>query len=119
MIKNFKIFENINQGEPEVGDYIIVYEQFEDELNSNIGELIKIFSKNTDDYKNSDYDVRYDYPYIVKFDNLSKKLQSDKGLWNTDFPSHTRIYSRKEIKYWSKDKEDLQKILDAQKFGLY
>jgi len=112
MIKNFKIFESINQGEPKIGDYVIVNDNTDncEELKMFVGKIFTIdkFNHNL-------------YPYIIYYDNLPEKLKKDNNIWSAyeEYKLlNSRIFSRKEIKCWSKDKEELQKYIDAEKFGL-
>jgi len=101
MIKNFMLFEKINQGEPGVDDYVICenYENYIDSWNKviskTIGRIVRI------DIADS-YTVLYVPPIF-----------DAKGEIHT-----TYNFLIEDIKYWSKDKQDLQEILDAEKFGL-
>ena len=103
MITKIKIFESINEKSPEVGDWVIC-EEFEPMLeigiftSNNIGKFIK-------------YDGNEAYPYIIKFDNIPKELE-------TFFSNNERNMLNEEIKYWSKNIEDIQLILKTNKFNV-
>lgn len=110
MIVKFKLYESINQGEPEVGDYVICHERgIDDELtdfeDSHIGQIVR------DDYdlEEFSYLVKYDYPEnLTSFFN-SSCAGDDKGA---------RAFGRWEIKYWSKNREDLEHIISAKQYNL-
>ena len=103
MIIKFKTYESINEDEPELGDYVICKESHEHEivvqnfLSQNIGKIVE---------------MNKGYKYIVKYKNIpndTKKYFIYQG---------TRGMDRNEIKYWSKDKEELESILNANKYNL-
>lgn len=96
-IKRFN--ESLNEGEPEVGDYVIAYNYFYEKnsiydiyINNNIGKFISI----------SD-----DGQYLVEYQNFPGWKGSE---------SIQRRYVK--IKYWSKDKKDLETILNTDKFNI-
>jgi len=82
MIIKYKIFEKLNQGEPEVGDYIII--------KNKIGQI-------TNDFPNLNNKPA---TYETKFDNQ---------IWWISFD---------EIRYWSKDKKDLERVLKTKNYSL-
>jgi len=114
MITNFKIYEN-KQTNPRLGDYVICsyddcsYEDMNmhgyslDEktfIRDKIGKVIKIDRYN-------------DYPYYVSYDNIPEHLS------NGDIDGEDFIYiSRDAVKYWSKDKKELDMILNTKKFNI-
>lgn len=113
MITNFKIFENINKGEPEIGDYVICEEKIgsisqfiKDFVNSNIGKIMAILDKPSV----YDFWIHYDIPDDEKF----KLFYSS----NEEVPSSWRKMKRNEIKYWSRNKEDLEPILAGTKYNI-
>jgi hypothetical protein len=99
-MKHIKLFEEINQNTPEVDDYVICSgEHFEGSalqplIKDNIGKLIRI-----EQVKNN-----ADLYYILYEEN--KYFKDDIQFW------------REEILYWSKEKEELEHILDAKKYNL-
>jgi len=107
MIKEFILFEKLNQGKPEKGDYVIA---------ANIKFYIGGFIRNLE---------------IGKVDKLkvsSRPVPAEGRLPARHLPSiRYKIifldsdfawFYEDEIKYWSKDKEDLIPFLDVEKFGL-
>ena len=66
MITKYKIFERVNQGEPEGGDYVICKDTTEPEINifsrKNIGKIIQI-----------EPDL-YPFEYLVKYDSVPYDL---------------------------------------------
>jgi hypothetical protein len=93
MITKFKLFENMNEGEPEVGYYVILnistYVFMPDEFD-NIQKLKNDICKITDIKK-------------------SKKIYVINDCW---------LASIDDIKYWSKNKEDLEPILNGKKYNI-
>ncbi len=114
MITIFKLYEK-NQIIPKVGDYVICsyddcsYEDMNmhgyslDEktfIRNKIGKVINIDRYN-------------DYPYYVSYDNIPGHLS------NGDIDVEDFIYiSRDAVKYWSKNKEDLDIIINTNKFNI-
>jgi len=110
MITKFKIFENVNENEPEVGDYVIASSNdFLIDLNeftkNRIGRLYNIFKPLYVD----------DLSYTVIYDNIPKEL--DCYTFKV-YDEEAISLDKEDIKYWSKDKEDLEKILMTNKFNL-
>ena len=115
MITKFKIFE-LNEDEPKVGDWIVC--QPEDiSFWINEEDLNRIFSENmgriVSDNKGSDNHGQY---YDVKYSNLPL---NDQNLYN-DFAIIDSTFSitKNEIKYWSKNKEELETIIQSNKYNL-
>ena len=109
-MKHLKIYESYNA--PDLGDYAICdiypgggfepFKDLKDFLSNNIGIIIR-------------YPIYKDDNYIISYNNLPKSLElyltttkNDKGF----------EISRDEIKYYSKDKNKLETILQANKFNL-
>jgi len=101
-MKHIKLFEEINQNvigswtlAPEVGDYVICdstnFDLLKNLVKNNIGKLIQIEKVTRDDDN-----------YYIKY----TEIENDIVFW------------RSEILYWSKDKEELEAILTAQKYNL-
>ena len=111
MITNFKIFEEVNEFELEIGDYVIAYPIFAVAeigklLNKEIGQLIKIIDKS---------DFIYEIKYFLNSEEL--KFLHRQGF-DTESNSVSVGMSLVEIKHWSKNKEDLEQILTANKYNL-
>jgi len=99
-MKYLKTFEKINK--PKVGDYVICeivdkYYKDSDFVNSNIGEIVEI---NIDRFQNNRLPVTVSYK-----DYQGKIIDSI----NFEFD---------EIKYWSKDKSELEHIIASKKYNL-
>jgi prefoldin subunit 5 len=73
-------------------------------MNSEVGELI-------------DIDTRYEHDdkYVVRFDNIPKTLGS--GYIDRDYISSIR-FLRSEIKYFSKNKSELEAIIQSKIYNL-
>ena len=104
-MKYLKTYEKIN--EPQVGDYVICDEKMYDKvnifLNNNVGQLI---SRDPDEYGFKD-----EYDYIVKYENVPLDIKDY-------FLSNVRSFGREEIIEFSSNKEDLEAILDANKYNI-
>lgn len=99
---------------PQVGDYVICEEKsYTTDLTvvsfikSNIGQLIEI---------NSDKEV--DYPYVVKYENVTDEIYAYFGGGSDNIYDKCRGMSETEIKYWAKNKKELEHILRAKKYNL-
>ena len=104
------LFEDVNSfdstfdSDPEIGDYVICddYGTLKSFLLNSMGKIVYVLP---------DSEV-----YVVEYYCIPEEI---KYRFNTYNDKHNcRYFSKEKIKYWSKDKQDLQKILDAQKFGL-
>jgi len=110
MITQFKIYEKLNVNEPEVGDYVIVQSNdFLVDINeftkNRIGKLYNIFKPLYAD----------DLSYTIIYDDIPKELD----FYKFKIDDEEAISMNKEdIRYWSKYKEDLEKILMTNKFNL-
>jgi len=104
MITNFKKFESINEKSIEIGDFVICEEVDYADINTiftstNIGKFIR-------------YDDGEAYPYIIKYDYTPKNMKS---YFSGD---DERNMSIDEIKYWSKNRNELEIILQTNKFNI-
>ena len=103
MITKFKLFGSINEGEPKVGDYVICEE-------SVSGEVVKEFiSNNIGIFSKSIHDETF--KYSIEYENIPDNIYGA-------FTNKCRRMSRQEIKYWSKDKEELEILLVTNKYNL-
>lgn len=100
MITRFKIYEKINLQSPKIGDYVITKSQQSGAIaiftNNNIGQLKSI-------YKND---------YRIKYNNIPSEL---KGNFDGEY---RRGFDLRQIIHWSKNKEDLEIILQSEKYNL-
>ncbi len=100
MIKNFELFENLNNA-PQIGDYIIVndpYSYVNKFTNNNIGRLIYI-------------ETGVGYPYKVKYEGIPKSYKDY-------LQNNKRLYTRDEIIFFSKNIEDCKMYLQSKKYNL-
>ena len=121
MITNFKIFENLNR-EPKVGDYVICKEdngiawteytkKVENFINGSVGRIDKI-RKTTKSNQPNKYTIQYfNVPSEIK-----KAFFTFGGKDLKDY--RIRILSRKEIVYFSNNKEDCEVYLSSKKYNL-
>lgn len=114
-MKYIKKFENENN--PQVGDYVILYDKsfeisnkydtYSNFINNNIGQIIRI-------QNNIFIDVMYENippKEILKY----FKIKYTKG---SDFNYFLSAYNVYNIKHISKNKEDLQYIVDIKKYNI-
>jgi len=107
MITKFRLYETLNQGHPEIGDYAIID-----------------YSDNEKSQLNKNY-----YNFITSM--IGKIVEpnpywKDKFLFQIDYGgdifnyggTNYRLVKSNQIRYWSKNKEDLEFILLQKKFGL-
>jgi len=107
LIKKFKIFENINQGKPEVGDWCILTTfwagaHLHNFINTTPAQIIKIES------------FGHLKRIVFVFDNTEVIFNFPRNWEKVVIVANYKDI----IKCWSKNKEDLQQIIDAEKFGL-
>ena len=113
-MKYIKVFR-----EPKVGDYVACEENLlfssEDDLSNhnfisnNIGRITKIEEEGP--YRDSYKDKVY-IAYIVEYDNVPKDKKYNILYFKNLF------FSLREIKFWSKNKEDVEEYLTAKKYNL-
>ena len=101
MITKFKLYEAVNQGEPEIGDYAIFSPdippynaEFGEYINNYIGKIIKMD----------------DWLLDVEYENMPEKFNVHKN--------NIRQIPTDYIKYWSSNKEDIEEILATNKYNL-
>lgn len=107
MIINFKIFESINRSsKPNLNDYVIVKAnvlqtqtrpEIVSYINTHIGKIIEIKNRNGRLMLPTTILVEYDYPKY--------KIQ-------------TTFYDINDIKYWSKNYDELLPLLKATKYNV-
>jgi hypothetical protein len=93
-LKRFK--ENTHNIEPKVGDYIIMTPVFDD---IHITELLK---NNIGQIKHIRMGPKEEYPYEIKINRIS----------------NTFLIGREEIYKFSETKEDLEAMINAEKYNL-
>lgn len=109
-MKHLKSFENNTQIDPEIGDYVICYEEIDSRidddglahfLSNNIGKIVRI---------NSLPSIRYS----VEYENIPTKLDT----WFHDIKLNCREMRESEIIHWTKNKKELETIITANKYNL-
>ena len=128
MITDFKIFESINEGRPDVGDWIVCdlgdeidymkkYKQIEKFFSENKGFILKANFQNFD----NEYKVRY-YPSSEKDRKIYDSFRKQNGYENNIHGGMANVdvidIVGPEIKYWSKNKEDLEIIIQSNKYNI-
>lgn len=113
MIIKFKLFETLNQGQPEKGDYVL--SKVEDPV---IGEEL---NKLDDFLQNNIAQITgYDCGrLILQFGKMSIDYEINCHFDRNRFSDDMRRYSSiNNITHWSKDKEDLEMYLASKKYNL-
>jgi hypothetical protein len=111
-MRYIKLYEELNVHEPKVGDWVILQlhsidfltvlannenEKFNNYINIHIGKIVS--------YMKNSY-----MEYGIFYENFPEIFED---LYRNPVPVHTA-----QIKYWSKNKEELQFIIDANKYNL-
>jgi len=125
MITKFKLYESVNKGEPEVNDYVIcgpnhylfdpANPAFKKFITNSIGLIWKHPSKNI-------YIVKY-FDIPESFGNDSAYIPSNAFFQYSDYSKGLKIgnslqFELKDIIYWSKNKEELEKVLKIRNYRL-
>jgi len=98
-MRYIKTFENLNENEPKVGDYVII--QQDAVLDPyKIWQIKEIIPK--EHFRTSN-----PYNYTLRYER-----------WENDRNWKQIQVSRDYIKYWSNNKEDLKNIIEIQKYNL-
>jgi hypothetical protein len=109
MITRFKIFETVST-QPNLGDYVILMalpgSDFYKFVNFNVGKIIKIAREHGG----------RGYNFTVEYENIPKILSfHEQNYFYTD---NTRKCTTQEFKYWSDNKEELETLINAEKYNL-
>jgi hypothetical protein len=115
MITKFKLYENLKL--PKMDDYVIcesnewlrmvplnpdmVFE-FHEYIHSHIGKII------SEDFHTNSFESEENFRYLLQYDDGILKFLGRRKIW----------ISNKYIKYWSKNKEELEAVLQAKKYNL-
>lgn len=125
-MKYLKTYEELDN-KPEIGDYVyVVYNRdnwlFKDETfeyaESNIGQIVDIIKDRIKPYSRTFINI-----YQIKYDGLHKKLSPDNCNFGVcycpDDTSYYFIYAKdKDIKDFSKNREDLEHYITSKKYNL-
>jgi hypothetical protein len=103
-------YEESNKMKLQVGDYVICEDRG---LYSN--ELVKFINNNI-----GQYIIMNDGFYIIKYENTPEELKNIMVYYNSQNKKYYDcvIMEKSEIKYWSKNKEDLYIYLDINKYNV-
>ena len=118
-MKHLKTFENIN--EPQVGDYVICYEDTIDYnlksfISNNIGTIYKINKIYVNKNKN------LECPYIIEYEN--EKIPNNISISFSIFDDsniakrNKRNMREEEIIFFSKYKKDVEAYMQANKYNI-
>ena len=112
-MKYLKKYEELNQGEPEIGDYVILkpntlIELTDNFIRNNIGQ---IKSNRERSYAN----------YVIKYINVPEDIIG--GFLFYEIENNKKgdvvyLSDRSDIQYYSKNKKELELILAANKYNL-
>ena len=124
-MKYIKMFENLK---PEVGDYVICKEdgdtyssiEFNNYLSNSVGRIIKNSSDSlfhvTFDHLPSDDVLKYSF-YVAK-SSIIRNLDKSKYKMFNDKYTNVTILDKTDIIDWSKNKEELELKLAANKYNI-
>jgi len=110
LMKTFKQYNN----KPQIEQYVVCEEESTYEIDApkemimfvknNIGKLVEI------------YQLDWEYPYIVQFENIPKSQKRNFQIIGNF--ENCRAYNRSEIKHFSKNKEDCLIFIEGEKYNL-
>ena len=114
MITKFNLI--VNEGKPEVGDYVICEEIPQSTPKFLYAEVIDFLKNNIGKIKGYDVDTDYEGEgkYIVVYNNIPLKLVTYFMYAN----GKGRRMFEEDIKYWRKNREELETILAATKYNI-
>ena len=98
MITEFRLYE-MNENIPKVGDYVICNSEYKDEfefIKDKVGQIIKIITYNK---------------FLITYNNIPNIMADGKI-------NHNKYIIIKHILHYSKDKEELESILNTNKFNI-
>lgn len=105
-MKHVKTYEELNIGKPEIGDYVICQDLEYEEEDGERDFLLNIVGK----IENIKKDPNHGLLYSVDLGESKEALV----IWGDTIQD----FNIKEIKYWSKDRDDLETIVQANKYNL-
>jgi len=115
-MRYIKTYEKVYVDRPEIDDWAIVHlsQNIDDELNkfikSNIGKIVDIGYETIEDYRGNQHKSQF---YVLNYDT---EIPKNIKIWFQD--DNNIAFETHEIKYWSKDREDLELIIAANKYNL-
>ena len=117
-MKHIRLFEDINV-KLKVGHWVICKDVDSDDktlsefLSNNIGRYIRTRTK----YDINTVDVSPKFSYMIQYYNIPNYLEEDFHFGEPD-DMDCRIMCKEEILFWSKNKEDLEFIINANKYNI-
>jgi hypothetical protein len=116
-MKYIKHFEN-TKNKLNLGDYVICEEIASSGYEKQLFKDVIEFEKNRIG-KYVKYDNNNgDFKYTIYYDDIPQKFKDKYFMKEYDIDKYCRPMSRKEIIYNSKNKEDLEAIINANKFNI-
>lgn len=122
MITKFKLYEIVNEGEPQVGDYIVLCDVFNDKLTEfGNNHIATITHRGRREHQHTDeFILRYENvpAYVMKILNRN---ESPSGRFQASDYFETpllRLSTLLKNGYWSNSKEELEDYLMAKKYNL-
>ena len=112
-----KTYETHDANKPEIGDWAIVHvsPNMDDELDvflkKNIGKIVNIGNEIESTNIQNSWWSPSEY-YVLNYDT---EIPKEIDIW---FHNNNISFYTNEIKYWSKNKEDLEAIITADKYNL-
>lgn len=115
MITKFELYENFKEIPPSIGYYVIIEKDNDDDFDDN----------NYINYINTSIGYIWKSPgestHIVKYNNIPDNIKQ--YFQYSDYSDGLKIgnsviTNNDEIKYWSKDKEDLIPFIQSNKYNL-
>ena len=115
-MKHIKIYEEINKKKPEIGDFVICEEDekmcdditVKSFLSENIGRIVRY--RDISDIFNSEF------TYVVKYKNVPEN-KKDFFVASPNI-GYCRSMSETEIKFWSKNKKEVEAYLAGNKYNI-
>jgi len=110
-MKIIRFNESLNEGNPEIGDYVICNDNHDSTIN-DFSDIDNFMMSSIGMYVKNDYDKYPTHPYAIRFYDIPHNLHI---FFNSD---NTVRMKRTEIKYWTQDKKELELILKSNKFNI-
>lgn len=115
MITKFKLFESVNDGTPGVGDYVIINENSDTYsadalkfINNSIGHIWKSPDNSSNYFLVKYNDIPKDVLFYFAYSDYSNGLKIGNSI----------LIFTENVKYWSKDEEELIPLIQATKYNL-